>query len=96
MAVGRPVIATLSGGFPSMLNLDPDRPTGWLVAPDDVDALADAMVEAVEHPDETARRGSAGRDHAQANLSWSGRVPYFERVYAAARQHHREGVELRA
>jgi len=34
MAVGLPVIATQSGGFPSMINLDPARPTGWLVAPE--------------------------------------------------------------
>src|SRR5713226_5059587 len=33
MAVGLPVIATQSGGFPSMINLDPARLTGWLVAP---------------------------------------------------------------
>ena len=31
MAVGLPVIATNSGGFPLMINLDPARPTGWLV-----------------------------------------------------------------
>src|ERR1019366_9771061 len=28
MAVGRPVIATWSGGFPLMVKLDPVRPTG--------------------------------------------------------------------
>ena len=61
MAVGWPVIASRSGGFPLMINLDPFRPTGWLVAPDDVDALADALVEAVDHPGELARRGLAAR-----------------------------------
>jgi glycosyltransferase involved in cell wall biosynthesis len=88
--VGRPVIATRSGGFPLMVNLDPVRPTGWLVAPDDVNALADVLVEAVDHPGELARRGSAARVHAQTDLSWAGRVPCFERAYAAAREHHRE------
>jgi D-inositol-3-phosphate glycosyltransferase len=91
MAVGRPVIATRSGGFPLMVNLDPVRPTGWLVAPDDVDALADALVDAVDHPGELARRGLAARAHAQTNLSWAGRVAGFERAYAAASEHHREG-----
>jgi glycosyltransferase involved in cell wall biosynthesis len=96
MAVGRPVIATRSGGFPLMVNLDPARPTGWLVAPDDVDALADALVEAVDHPREMARRGLAARAHAQANLSWAGRVAGFERAYAAARERHRDLLSLRS
>lgn len=95
MAVGRPVIATRSGGFPLMVNLDPVRPTGWLVAPDDVDALADALVEAVDHPGELARRGLAAHAHAQTNLSWAGRVPDFERAYASARERHRDRFKSR-
>ena len=92
MAVGRPVLATRSGGFPSMINLDPDRPTGWLVEPDDVDDLAAAMAAVVEHPDEVGRRGRAALAHARANLSWEGRVATFEQVYESAHQHHRGKV----
>lgn len=87
MAVGLPVVATRSGGFPSMINLDPARPTGWLVAPDDVAALTDALLQAVDQPGEMARRGAAALAHAQANLSWAGRVAGFEQAYAAAQQH---------
>jgi D-inositol-3-phosphate glycosyltransferase len=87
MAVGRPVIATRSGGFPLMINLDPFRPTGWLVGPEDVDGLADALVEAVDDPGELARRGTAAHAYAQANMSWVSRVPLFESAYAAAREH---------
>jgi glycosyltransferase involved in cell wall biosynthesis len=90
MAVGRPVIATRSGGFPLMINLDPVRPTGWLVGPDNVDGLADALVEAVNNPGELTRRGTAAHAHAQTNMSWVGRVPLFESAYAAAREHHGE------
>jgi glycosyltransferase involved in cell wall biosynthesis len=93
MAVGRPVIATRSGGFPSMINLDPRRPTGWLVDPDDVAGLAEAMVEVVEQPDERRRRGQAALAHARENLSWEGRVSGFEQVYAAARDHHGRGTD---
>ena len=85
MAVGRPVLAARSGGFPSMINLDPARPTGWLVEPDDVEALAAAMVEVAEQPNEVARRGANALDHARAELSWDSRVAAFEEVYAAAR-----------
>jgi len=68
MAVGLPVIATRSGGFPSMINLDPAHPTGWLVAPDDVDAFADALVEAVNQPDELRARDERARPRARAPL----------------------------
>jgi glycosyltransferase involved in cell wall biosynthesis len=88
MAVGLPVIATLDGGFPSMINLDPTELTGWLVAPDDIDALADALVHAVERPDERLRRGAAALTHARTNLSWAGRVAGFEHAYAMARERH--------
>ena len=88
MAVGLPVLATLSGGFPSMLNLDPARPTGWLVPPDDLDALVDALVEVIDHPDEVRRRGAAALAHATAELSWAGRVAGFEHAYALATDRH--------
>jgi glycosyltransferase involved in cell wall biosynthesis len=68
MAVGLPVIATRSGGFPSMVNLDPRTPTGWLVPPDDVDDPDEILVEAVETPGELARRGAAALAHARAPL----------------------------
>lgn len=84
MAVGLPVIATLSGGFPSMVNLDRSAPTGWLVRPDDIDALAEVLVEAVETPGELARRGAAALTHTRANLSWAGRVAGFEHAYEVA------------
>jgi D-inositol-3-phosphate glycosyltransferase len=85
MAVGLPVIATVSGGFPQMINLDPARPTGWLVPPDDEPALAEAMIDAVNRPDEMSRRGRAALVHAQTHLSWTGRVEDFDQVYAQAR-----------
>lgn len=88
MATALPVLATLSGGFPTMVNLDPDAPTGWLVPPDDLDALADALVAVVDDPGEVRRRGEAALAHARAELAWSGRVAAFERAYAAAAEHH--------
>lgn len=87
MAVGRPVIATRSGGFPSMINLDRARPTGWLVPPDDVAGLAGALVEAVDDPGERAHRAQAALLHARANFSWAGRVAGFEDAYARAAEH---------
>lgn len=87
MAAGLPVLATQSGGFPSMINLDPARPTGWLIAPDDLDALTDALLDLVSHPSDVAERGRHALAHAHANLSWEGRVPAFEAAYAQAIEH---------
>ena len=84
MAVGLPVIATHSGGFPLMVNLDHTQPTGWLVQPDDQDALAEAFVEAADQPEELRRRGDAALAHARTHLSWSSRVDQFEQIYAIA------------
>jgi glycosyltransferase involved in cell wall biosynthesis len=94
MAVGLPVIATRSGGFPSMINLDPARPTGWLTSPDDVGALAEALVEAVDDPGERRRRAAAALEHARANLSWAGRVTGFEAAYAQAQERRRRRTRL--
>jgi glycosyltransferase involved in cell wall biosynthesis len=85
MAVGLPVIATNSGGFPFVVNLDPGRPTGWLVPPDDERALSEVLVGAVNRPQEFSRRGDAALAHARSHLSWASRVELFEEAYASAR-----------
>jgi glycosyltransferase involved in cell wall biosynthesis len=93
MAVGLPVIACRSGGLPSMVNVDESRPTGWLVPPDDVDSLADAIVAAVNDPAERVQRGANALDHARAELSWEGLVTRFEAAYVAAIEHHARRLE---
>ncbi|MGZ4795634.1 MAG: glycosyltransferase family 4 protein [Acidimicrobiia bacterium] len=89
MAAGLPVIASRSGGLISMVNRDPAHPTGWLVPPDDLDALVDALVIVVNDPAERARRGANALAHARADLSWDGVAPRFEAVYAAATERRR-------
>lgn len=56
-ALGVPVVATSLGGLPELVDDD----TGWLVPPDDVDALAAALREALADPSAARRRGAAGR-----------------------------------
>lgn len=90
MAVGLPVIACSSGGLLSMVNLDPAQPTGWLVPPDDLDALSDALVAAANNPIEIARRGANALAHARAELSWDGLVTRFETVYTETMQRHQQ------
>jgi glycosyltransferase involved in cell wall biosynthesis len=67
MACELPVIAVDRGG-PAEIVDDPD--TGWLVPPDDLGALADAMVEAVNHPADRALRGQSARGEVVDRYAW--------------------------
>jgi len=68
MACELPVVAVDRGG-PSVIVDDPE--TGWLVPPDDVMALADAMVEAVDDPAGRRARGARARAEVAGRYAWS-------------------------
>jgi glycosyltransferase involved in cell wall biosynthesis len=70
MACGLPVIGTRSGGPPSFINTTPGELDGWLVTPDDERALADAMVTAINNPEERMKRGRNAYRHARDRYSW--------------------------
>jgi glycosyltransferase involved in cell wall biosynthesis len=67
MACGLPVIAPRLLG-PGMIV--EDGRTGWLTEPDDEDALARAMIQAVEDPAERRRRGTASREVVRERFAW--------------------------
>jgi glycosyltransferase involved in cell wall biosynthesis len=58
MEAGVPVVASRVSGIPEVVE---DGVTGWLVPPEDPEALAAALAEVLEHPDEARKRGEAGR-----------------------------------
>jgi glycosyltransferase involved in cell wall biosynthesis len=64
MASGTAVVATNVGGIPEMIE---DDVTGILVAPDDEDALADALLSLARSPE---LRASAARLGAEAAEAW--------------------------
>jgi glycosyltransferase involved in cell wall biosynthesis len=68
MACELPPIAVRSLGPASIVD---DGRTGWLVAPGDQEALAAAMVQAVNDPDERRRRGERARQVAVERFSWT-------------------------
>lgn len=68
MACGLPVIAVERGG-PATIVADPE--TGWLVEPDDVEALTRAIAAAVDDAAGRRRRGGRARVAAVARYSWS-------------------------
>jgi glycosyltransferase involved in cell wall biosynthesis len=67
MAAELPVVAVDRFGPAEIV--EPGR-TGWLVEPDDVGGLADALVDAVNDPAERARRGAAARAAAEERYAW--------------------------
>jgi len=85
MASGVTVIATQSGGPPAMINTDPEHPSGWLVPPDDEHALAAALVEAVNHPDERARRAATAHRHVHDTFAWERIAAHVEQLYQDVR-----------
>jgi glycosyltransferase involved in cell wall biosynthesis len=59
--------------------------TGWLVDGDDRGALADAMVEAVNDPEERRRRGRNAREAALDRYAWPALAERVAAVYDTAR-----------
>ena len=62
MAVGKPVIASRTGGLPDIVA---DGQTGILVPPGDPDALRAALATVIDNPELAASMGAAGRDRVQ-------------------------------
>ncbi|HKV08883.1 MAG TPA: glycosyltransferase family 4 protein [Thermoanaerobaculia bacterium] len=58
MEAGLPVVASRVSGIPEVVE---DGKTGWLVPPEDPDALAAALAAALGNPEEARRRGGEGR-----------------------------------
>ena len=67
-ALGLPVIASCTGGIPEQIE---DGKSGWLVQPASKDALAAAIVEALDNPALARQRGEALRTRYESQLfSW--------------------------
>jgi glycosyltransferase involved in cell wall biosynthesis len=58
MAAGLPVVASRVSGIPEVVV---DGETGWLVPPEDPEALAAALAELFADPEAARRRGAAGK-----------------------------------
>ncbi len=67
MACGLPLVAVNRLG-PSEIVTDGE--TGWLVEPDDVESLATALLEAIDHPDERTRCGTLAQRVAIQRYGW--------------------------
>jgi glycosyltransferase involved in cell wall biosynthesis/peptidoglycan/xylan/chitin deacetylase (PgdA/CDA1 family) len=66
LALERPVVATDVGGTAAAVV---DGETGWLVPPEDPAALAAAIIECLDDPDEAKKRGLAGRRRVEERFA---------------------------
>ncbi len=86
MAHARPVLATMAGGLPDKVR---HGATGWLVAPNDVAALARGLEEAERVRTDWPTMGEAGRALVEAEFDWpviehALRTLYAELLHATA------------
>jgi glycosyltransferase involved in cell wall biosynthesis len=89
MACGLPVVAVDAHG-PATIVDDPE--TGWLVPPDDEEALADALVELVNDPEERRRRGERAYATSRERYSWPAIAEGVAETYAEAAGVRRSGA----
>jgi glycosyltransferase involved in cell wall biosynthesis len=78
MASGVPVVSTDCGGPSTLID---DGTTGFLVPTEDAAALADRMAHILQHPDEAANMGQAGRIRVVQEFSEAAAGKRFVRVY---------------
>jgi glycosyltransferase involved in cell wall biosynthesis len=77
-----PVVATRTGGIPEIIRPGMD---GLLVAPRDVDAMADALDETIRNPDASLARAECFVSRIQERFSLEAMTRAYLDVYASAR-----------
>lgn len=78
MEAGKPVVATSVGGVPDLVE---EGVTGFLVEPQDAEALAAAVAKLIERPERMAEMGAAGRRRRRAEFSLEGTTRKIESLY---------------
>lgn len=72
-----PILATAVGGIPEAII---DGVEGWLVPPKDPDALAHALIEIIENPDERARRAQNAHQRVCESFTVQPQVAKIEAI----------------
>jgi glycosyltransferase involved in cell wall biosynthesis len=78
MACGLPVVAVDAHGPAEIVD---SGETGWLVPPDDEEAMAEALVEVVNDEGERRRRGEAAYEASRNRYSWPALAGGVARIY---------------
>jgi glycosyltransferase involved in cell wall biosynthesis len=85
MATGLPVVATDVGGIPEVVR---SGVNGQLVPPDDIGALADAVLALMDDPAAAAALGRAARAEVERHYTIDRMVERFEQLYLAEIETH--------
>jgi glycosyltransferase involved in cell wall biosynthesis len=93
MAAGKPVVATAVGGVPDLID---DGVHGFLVPPQDSEALAAATAQLLRDADRAAEMGERGRVRRELEFSLDTTVKtledLYERLYAASPRRRERGL----
>jgi len=81
MAMGRPLVATRTGGTPEIVL---DGQTGLLFEPGDHTALAAKVCALLDDPDAAARLGAAGRLRVEQQFSLARHLDEMKHLYESA------------
>ncbi len=81
MACARPVVATRFGGFPEVVE---DGLTGYLTAPRDPQAMAEAICDLLVDRDKAHRFGIRGRQRVEEMFTWEAVASRVLKVYETA------------
>jgi glycosyltransferase involved in cell wall biosynthesis len=95
MAIGKPVVATRSGGTEEIVD---HHRTGFLVAPGQIDTLCEKIQYLLDHEDQAARMGQAGREVIRSGFTIERMVRQYLNAYRALLPPaaHRHTAEKRA
>lgn len=81
MMVGCPIVATAVDGALELIREDID---GWLVAPEDADALATAIESALSRPKDALRKGQSARERVYTRFSIDRMVVGWDKLLRGA------------
>lgn len=77
-ACGRPIVATKTGGIPEIIQ---DGISGLLVEPGNADALADAVLALLRHPDKAMRLGQEAMKRIEQTFSLRRHISAITAIY---------------
>jgi glycosyltransferase involved in cell wall biosynthesis len=87
MSADVPVVAYAVGGIPDVV----DNASAWLASPGDPTALADAITDALEHPEEREKRAAVAHSILVSRFGADAWVDKVDQIYQLAAESHAEG-----